>query len=211
MQRTIVAMLLVSLGAAGAAHAQQPHPVRPTSRWVLNGHSVAAFGTSVNVAGDPDPLKTSLGMGGGVEVGYAITPRITTYAGFELAKQAVDVAGLGGDFSLTHLEAGARLNFPVRGSRAMPWVGAWVGRRSLATNVEDLATGQRTGLSLSGLAAGVSGGLQYSVSPKLALAGGLSLGIGKFCNVKRGGQDLPIQNITNSTTARLQLGANWYP
>ena len=211
MQRTVVAILLVSLGTAAAAQAQRAHPAPSTSRWVLNGHSVAAFGTSVNVAGDPDPLKTSLGMGGGVEVGYAVTRRITTYAGFEIAKQPVDVTGLGGDFSLTHLEAGARLHFPVRGSRAMPWVGAWVGRRSLATNVEDLVTGQRTDLSLSGLAAGVSGGLQYPVSPKLSLQGGLSLGIGKFGNIKRAGQDLPIQNITNSTTTRVQLGANWYP
>ena len=120
MQRIIVATLLVSSLGAGAAQAQRAQTARQASRWVLNGHSVAAFGTSVNVAGDPDPLKTSLGMGGGVEVGYAVTRRITTYAGFEIAKQPVDVTGLGGDFSLTHLEAGARLHLPVRGSRAMP-------------------------------------------------------------------------------------------
>ena len=106
MQRIILAVLVASVGATGAAHAQRSHAVRPPARWVINGHSVAAFGTSVGT-GDPGDVKTSTGLGGGVQVGYMITPRLTAYAGFELAKQSIDVVGLDGDFGLSQLEAGA--------------------------------------------------------------------------------------------------------
>ena len=213
MQRVILAILVASLGAGTArAQAPRPHTVRQPSRFVINGHSVAGLGTSVAPQGGGFELKTAAGFGGGVQVGYMITPRLTAYAGYEIIKQPIDVVGLNGNFGLKHLEAGARLSFPTRKSRMMPYVGGWVGRRTLTSTLEDFETGQEADYSLSGLAAGVSGGVQYFVSPKLSLDGGLSLGIGKFGNEKIDGQhttDAPA--MRNSTTARVQLGANWYP
>ena len=210
MQRIILAVLVASFGATGAAHAQRSHAVRPPARWVINGHSVAAFGTSVGT-GDPGDVKTSTGLGGGVQVGYMITPRLTAYAGFELAKQSIDVVGLDGDFGLSQLEAGARLSFPVRGSRVMPYLGAWVGRRRLSTTIDDFDTGAQADFSLSGLAVGAGGGVQYFVSPKLALDGGLSVGVGKMGNIKVAGEKRNPPALDNTTTTRLQFGANWYP
>jgi hypothetical protein len=210
MQRMILAVLLASLGAAGVAEAQRPHSFRTPSRWILNGHSVAAFGTSVG-NGQPDDLRTSLGLGGGVQVGYMITQRLTAYAGFELAKQGIDVVGYDGNFGLSHLEAGARLSFPVRGSKIMPYVGGWVGRRSLTTTLEDFETGAEADLSMTGLALGLSGGAQYFVAPNLALDGALSVGIGKMGNIKLAGEKQNPPALDNTTTARLQFGANWYP
>ena len=210
MQRIILAVLVASIGTLGTAQAQRPQPTHLPSRFFINGHSVAAFGTSVTPQGW-DALKTSTGLGGGMQVGYAITPRLTAYAGYEIAKQPVDVFGLEGDFGLTHLEAGAHLSFPVKHSRIMPYVGAWVGRRSLSSTLDDFDTGTSQDFSLSGLAAGVSGGMQYFVSPVLALDGGLSLGTGKFGNVKIDQQNQLMPEMNNSTTMRLQFGANWYP
>jgi hypothetical protein len=210
MQRIILAVLVASLGATGAAHAQRSHSVRAPSRWVINGHSVAALGTSVGT-GQVGDVKTSAGLGGGVQVGYMITPRLTAYAGFELAKQSIDVIGYDGDFGLSHLEAGAHMSFPVRGSRLMPYVGAWVGRRSLSTTIDDFETGAQADFSMSGLAVGASGGVQYFVSPKLALDGGLSVGVGKMGNLKVAGQKQATPALDNTTTTRLQFGANWYP
>jgi hypothetical protein len=112
MQRIILAVLVASIGTVGTARAQRPQSTHLPSRFFINGHSVAAFGTSVTPQGW-DALKTSTGLGGGVQVGYAITPRLTAYAGYEIAKQAVDVVGLEGDFGLTHLEAG-----PISASRS---------------------------------------------------------------------------------------------
>ena len=210
MQRMILGVLVASLGTVASAQAQRPQSTRLPSRFYINGHSVAAFGTSVVPQGW-DALKTSTGLGGGIQVGYAITPRLTAYAGYEIAKQPVDVFGLEGDFGLTHLEAGAHFSFPVKRSRILPYVGAWVGRRSLSSTLDDFEAGTSQDFSLSGMALGLSGGLQYFVSPTLALDGGVSVGMGKFGNVKIDHQKQVMPEMNNSTTARVQFGASWHP
>ncbi len=209
MQRFILAVLAASLGFASAAHAQRSQPARAPSRWLIGGHSTAALGTSVGDAFGS--INTSAGLGGGVEVGYLITPRLVAYAGLDLAKQAVDVVGLEGDFGLTHLEAGARFSLPIPRSNVMPYVGAWVGRRRLSTTVDDFLNGTSSHLSMSGLALGASGGVQVFVSPKLALDGGVSVGIGRMGNVKVDGQRQDWGRPDNTTTTRIRFGANWYP
>ena len=209
MQRILLAVV-ATFAFAVTAHAQQSqHPVMPSSRSVLNGHSTAALGTSVGDAFGS--LDTQSGLGAGVEVGYRVTPRLLAYAGVDIAKQGIDEAGLDGDFGLTHIEAGARLSFPITGSKLMPYVGGWVGRRSLTTTMDDFETGASSDLSLSGLGAGASGGVQFFVSPSLALDGGVSLGIGKMGNVKVDGQKEDWGTPDNTTTTRLRFGANWYP
>jgi hypothetical protein len=210
MQRIILAVLVASIGTVASAQAQRAHTTRLPSRFFINGHSVAAFGTSVTPEGW-DALKTSTGLGGGVQIGYAITPRLTAYAGYEIAKQPVDMFGLEGDFGLSHREAGAHLSFPVKNSRLSPYVGAWVGRRSLTSTLDDLDNGTSQDFSLSGMAAGVSGGMQYFLTPALALDGGVSLGMGKFGNVKIDHQRQIMPPIGNSTTMRVQFGASWHP
>jgi hypothetical protein len=209
MQRLVLAVLAASFGLAGAAHAQRPHPVRPPSRWLISGHSTAALGTSIGDAGGS--INTSTGLGAGLEVGYLITPRLVAYAGLDIAKQPVDEVGLEGDFGLTHLEAGARLSFPIPRSKVMPYLGGWVGRRRLSTTVDDFDTGTSSDLSMSGLAFGAAGGVQVFVSPKLALDGGVSLGFGKMGNVKVDGQREDWGTPDNTTTTRIRFGANWYP
>jgi hypothetical protein len=209
MQRIFLAVV-ATVAFAVTAHAQQSqHPVMPSSRWVLNGHSTAALGTSVG--DDFGSIDTQGGLGAGVEVGYRVTPRLLAYAGLDIAKQGVDEAGLDGDFGLTHIDAGARLSFPITGSKLMPYVGGWVGRRSLTTTVDDFETGASSDLSLSGLGAGASGGVQFFVSPSLALDGGVSVGIGKMGNVKVDGHKEDWGTPDNTTTTRLRFGANWYP
>jgi hypothetical protein len=168
-----------------------------------------ALGTTVTDAFNE--VKTSSGLGAGFEVGYRITPRLLAYAGLDINKQPVDGFDLEGDFGLTHLEAGARLSFPIQRSKFMPYVGAWVGRRSLTTTLDDFETGTSSDLSLAGMAAGASGGVQMFVSPKLALDGGVSLGVGKMGNIKLDGQSQTTQSLENTTTTRIRFGANWYP
>ena len=210
MQRIILAVVAATFGFAGSALAQHTQrPVMPSSRWVLNGHSTAALGTSVG--DDFGSIDTHSGLGAGVELGYRVTPRLLAYAGVDIAKQGINEVDLDGDFGLTHIEAGARLSFPITGSKLMPYVGGWVGRRSLTTTVDDFETGTSSDLSLSGFGGGASGGVQYFVSPSLALDGGVSLGIGKMGNVKVDGHKEDWGTPNNTTTTRLRFGANWYP
>ena len=210
MQRLVLAVLAATVALTGQAHAQRPHAARAlSSRWVVNGHSTAALGTSVGDAGGS--INTSSGLGGGVEVGYLVTPRLMAYAGFDLAKQAIDVAGLEGDFGLTHFEAGARLNFPIARSKAMPYVGLWAGRRSLSTTADNFVTGASSDLSMSGMAVGASGGVQVFVSPKIALDGGVWVGVGGMGNIMVVGQRQEWGTPDRTTTTRLRFGANWYP
>ena len=81
MHRFILAVATVSFGLTASAQAQRQHPVvRPSARWVINGHSSMALGTSVTDAFNE--VKTSSGLGAGFEVGYRVTPRLLAYAGW---------------------------------------------------------------------------------------------------------------------------------
>lgn len=212
MQRMIVVGLLAALGAAApTAQAQRPQAARLPHRWMLNAHTVAAFGTSVRDPQAINTLRTGLGAGGGVQVGYAITPRLTAFAGVDVARQSSRTVGLVGDFRLVHLEAGARMSFPVRGApRVLPYAMASLGRRSLGTTVVDLA-GNRARIALSGFTLGAGGGAQYFLSPALALDGGVNLGFGTFGgDVTVNGERFPVPRLERSTIARVTLGVNWY-
>jgi hypothetical protein len=210
MQRLVLAVLAASIGLAGSAHAQRP---RAGSRRAPAGCSTATRPPR-SVPPSAMPAATSTPPAASAAAsrwGYLVTPRLLAYAGFDLAKQAIDVTGLAGDFGLTHLEAGARLSFPIRHSKALPYLGLWAGRRSLSTTVDNIDTGASSRLSMSGMAVGGSGGVQMFVSPKLALDGGLSVGVGKLGNVKVDGQHQDWGTLDNSTTTRIRFGANWYP
>ena len=211
MRRMILIALVAALAGASAAEAQRPRTIELPSRWMLNAHTVAAFGTSVQDPLAIQTLKTGLGGGGGVLVGYAITPRLTAFAGADVVKQGSRTPGLVGHFKLTHLELGARMSFPLRGSsRVLPYAMASAGRRSLSTTVVDLA-GNTARIGLSGLTLGVGGGAQYFLSPALALDGGVNVGFGTFGgDVVVNGQRFPVPDLEGSTVTRVLLGVNWY-
>jgi hypothetical protein len=77
--------------------------------------------------------------------------------------------------------------------------------------VENFDTGEIYDLSVSGLGFGASAGMQYFVSPVLALDGGVSIGMGKMGNVKVDGRRHDAGTPDNTTTTRIRFGANWYP
>ena len=109
-----------------------------------------------------------------------VTPRLLAYAGVDIAKQAVDVTGLDGDFGLTHLEAGRPAQLPDRPQQVCcrTWAPGWAGG-ALSTTADNIVTGESSDLSMSGMSVGASGGVQMFLSPKLALDGGVSLGVGQ--------------------------------
>src|SRR5215204_4294362 len=83
MQRFILAVVAASFGLSGSAQAQRQQPVvRPSSRWVINRHSSMALGATVTDAFNE--VKTSSGLGAGIDIGYRVTPRLLAYAGFDI-------------------------------------------------------------------------------------------------------------------------------
>jgi hypothetical protein len=212
MQRMIIVGLAAALAAgASTAEAQRPRTIELPSRWMFNAHTVAALGTSVRDPLAIQTLKTGPGAGGGVLVGYVLTPRITAFAGVDVARQSSRTAGLTGNFKLSHLELGARMSFPVAGaSRVLPYATVSVGRRSLSTNIVDLE-GNTGRIGLSGLTVGLGGGAQYFLSPQLALDGGVSVGLGRFGgDITVNGERFPVPKLERSTIARVMFGVNWY-
>lgn len=205
MQRTFLAALLLAL-AAGTAAAQEA----PTGLMV-NAHSVAAFGTTVRPSsGVGEPFVTGLGGGGGVQVGYGLTPRLMAYVGLDVAKQGSRMIGLDGHIGLSHLEIGARLSFPIRDPRIRPYAMASVARRGLGTTIVEQLTGESVTLRFSGTSVGAGGGVQYFVSPGLALDGAVSVHVGKFGNLRIDGDRLAVEPASTTTT-RLMAGMSWYP
>jgi hypothetical protein len=210
MQRMILVVLAALAGGASTAEAQRPRTVQLPSRWMLNAHTVAAFGASVNEPTQLGTLRTGLGPGGGFQVGYMITPRLTAFAGVEAVKQGSRTDGIVGNFRLTHIEAGARLSFPGGEGRVVPYLAATVGRRSLSTTLRDLF-GNTGSIGLSGLTAGLGGGVQYFLSPNLALDGGASIGYGRFGgNLTENGVRFPVPRLDATTIARVSAGVSWY-
>jgi opacity protein-like surface antigen len=202
--------LVAGVGTAQAQHRTQRDaaPITP-SGFMIGAHSVAAFGTSVAVENGGNPLKTKLGPGGGVQLGYAFNPRIMVFASADIAKQAADRFGTG-NLGLTHIDLGARVGIPVNPtSRVLPYAMGTVGHRSLGTTIV-ADDGTRAHLSYSGLSFGVGGGLQYFMSPRFAVDGGVNVGFGKFGTVKLDGHTVPEVKAPNSTTARAMFGVNWY-
>ena len=197
-------------GADAAIHA--PASPQPTG-FMLNAHTVAAFGTSAGDATqlNDHPITTGLGPGGGVQVGYAFNRTVMVFASADIAKQNSTRQDLPGNLGLTHIDLGTRVNIPVHSSRLLPYGMASVEHRSLGANVEDDITGADTKVSFSGFSLGVGGGVQYFMSPKLALDAGVNVGFGKLGTLKVDGQKEQTPELNNSTTARLLFGMNWYP
>jgi opacity protein-like surface antigen len=215
-----LALVPALCGTAGAqahrpgagAPARVPANPQPIG-FMLNAHTVAAFGTSAGDATqlDDNPLTTGLGPGGGVQVGYAFNRTVMVFASADIAKQNSTRRDLPGNLGLTHIDVGARVNVLVHSSRLLPYAMASVEHRSLGTTVTDDDTGLDTDVSFSGFSLGVGGGVQYFMSPKLALDAGVGVGFGKLGTLKVDGQHEQTPPLDNSTTARLLFGVNWYP
>jgi hypothetical protein len=204
-----VALLAVALAAPiTAAHAQRAGrapatPAAPTGL-MLNVHTYTTPGFGIkgnDVAGE---ISTSLGPGVGARIGYAITPRYMVFAGADIARLGAG-SGLDGHWGFALMELGGRMSFPSARSVLTPYVTASVGWRAIAAEVDNAGD-----VSFDGMTLGAGGGLQYQLSPAVALDGNLSFGYGKF-----GSYEDPIQtadlDVDNTLVTQVRLGVNWYP
>jgi opacity protein-like surface antigen len=197
MIRTLAfaAMLAGSLSTAAAAQSAAPEARSKTSGLhlglYLNG---SAMRTDVS---DGDDVTDS-GGGLGLHAGYGITPNASVF-------MRVDAASMEDDrYALAHADLGLRLSPGRSGWAIRPFVQGAVGARAAASENSDVVV---RGRAFTGGA-----GLEYFVSRKLAIEGGLSVSFGKFSEFKDGGdwQEMGGGGI-KATSRRFDLGISWHP
>lgn len=205
----LVQLVLSGLCEAHAQH-QAPRTLSAPAGLMIGVHTTAALGTTIRPSGEVTPFETAPGVGGGMRVGYAFTPRLMAWAGADIVKQGEQTFGTTGSFALTHVEAGARYSFPIPRQRVRPYLTASIAHRALSTTAIDQVSGEELDLGFSGTSFGAGAGVEYFLSPSMAIDGGVALSTGRLGTFKLEGHgaDVPVEG---STSTRLMAGLNWYP
>lgn len=186
-------------------------PVPHTEGITLGAHTVVAQGITISGPGMQGEIKTNMGEGAGLQIGFGLTPRITAFVSADVAKQSTEVANLDGNMGLAHLELGGRFNFIGSGKRLVPYLTAMVGSRGLAAR--STGGGIDLKMRISGTTIGAGLGFLYAFSPGLSLDAAVigSQGkLGKMVITGDTNQEGDV-NVDKSTNLRLKVGFQWHP
>jgi hypothetical protein len=197
---------------ASASPAAKPIEAGDLTRGLtLGAYALAAGGVQITGRDIDGDFSTNSGEGAGVTIGYGFNRIVSAFASLDIAKQATspDIYPAG-TYGLAHFEVGGRANIPIGSPKAVPYVTVSLGRRALAARVTDEDSGEQFDSSLSGTMYAVGGGMQWFLSPRLALDGGVELGMGTFDHTKDQAGDHGLQ-VNGSSTSRLRFGVNWHP
>jgi hypothetical protein len=189
--------------------AKAPAAKQHTNKWVFGAHTIAAPGVTVTGQDVDGTWGTSLGGGLGVMVGYDLNRAVTAFGSLDVARQGSGVDYMTGSFGLVHAEIGVRAALSKSNPQMVPYLLGAIGRRAVGARVTDLEDGEVFDMSLSGTMLTFGGGLEYKVSPKLALDGGIEFGVGMFNHVDDG--DVYTISVNSSTSTRLRAGVVWRP
>jgi hypothetical protein len=200
-----------STSGASKSAAKAPSAKQRTNKWVFGAHTLATPGVSIT---GPDleewPVSTTMGGGLGIMAGYELNRAVTAFASLDLARQNSGVNWMQGSFGLVHAELGVRANLTQSNPQSVPYLMAAVGRRALGARITDLDEDEVYDLSFSGTMFSFGGGLQYLLAPKLALDGGVELGLGTFDHYDSDG-DIGSLQANASTSIRVRAGVVWRP
>lgn len=216
MFATVIAAVLTAPEAGAqrttsSTKGKAPATRERTNKWIFGAHTIASPGVSIT---GPDfeewPVSTTMGGGVGVMAGYELNKAITAFASLDLAKQNSGVDWMRGSFGLVHAELGVRANLAQARSQSAPYLTAAIGRRAIGSRITDLDEDEVYDVSFWGTMVSFGGGLQYLLSPKLSLDGGVELGLGTFDHYESDG-DLGTVSANTSTTIRVRAGVVWRP
>ena len=158
-----------------------------------------------------DDLNSSResGPGAAALLGWGVTKNFAII----LDASGARISSLAGDYDLGHVDLGGRWHF-VNRSAFVPFVE--VGYAGRVATKQDAILSDEQGNTYTGdlsiLGGGVSfgGGLEYFVTPGIALGGAFKWTTGQFTQVK-------FDNVTvdglrvDATSARFNMGFTWYP
>ena len=166
-------------------------------------------GTTTIDAGE-DLVKTKMGIGYGISAGYDILPALRLTAGVDLAKVDIDEEGAEGDFGLRQMDFGARYSFLNVSPRFTPFLNASATHRSLGADMPD-GEGGEVEVIFSGMGYTFGGGADYTLSPKLAITGGLKYTMGSFGKVEVDGESEDLDEKADANGMRINVGLTWRP
>jgi len=186
-------------------------PVARTNKWVFGAHTVAAPGVTIN-GPDFDQFQISTTMGGGLGVmaGYELNKAVTAFASLDVAKQNSGEPWMEGSWGLVHGELGIRAKLTQTNQQMTPYALAAIGRRALGARIYSFDDQEYYDLSFYGMMLSFGGGIEYKVTPKVVMDGGLELGIGTMNTVNDDG-DIESVRANASTSIRVRAGFVWRP
>ena len=212
MQRSTALALLALLASSAPLAAQMPSSSLPRANTGKLFLGLGLNGTSMHVD-ESDVSEDETNNGGGIsgQIGWGFTPKFALFLEAGAARINTDDDD---DFTLSHVDLGARYHF-VSPSRAfVPYLEAALTHRS--ANADDVQFDDGTGtfedvdIEFSGNGFTLGGGIQFFVSPAWALNAGLKWTTGEFDKLKVDNVSIEDLDI-DATTTRLTLGINWYP
>ena len=149
------------------------------------------------------------GPGAAALIGWGVTKNFALIIDASGAR----ISSLAGDYDLGHVDIGGRWHF-VNRSAFVPFVDVGYAARAATKQGAIMSDGQGntyTGdLSILGGGVSLGGGLEYFVTPGIALGGAFKWTTGQFTQVR-------FDNVTvdglqvDATSARLNMGFTWYP
>jgi hypothetical protein len=195
----------VAPSAAGSGVVRSTPARANTSGFILG---LSLNGSSIRF----DDASSSIESGGGLsaQIGWGFTRNFALL---------LDVSGAAirsddGDYGLGHAEISGRWHFASPTRALVPFLEVGFAERAVVQNdvvyYDDFGNSLAGDFSLLGSGVSFGGGLQYHVSPTMALGGSLKWTVGSFSTVKLDNVSVDGLDIS-ATTARVNLGFIWYP
>jgi hypothetical protein len=154
---------------------------------------------------DADEADTGIGIS--LHLGYGFGEHFQVFA--RGAGANIESEGFVNDeFVLAHFDLGGRYSFATSASAVRPYLQAAFSGRAASFDLGNEGTLEVRGSGLTG-----GGGLEYFLSPSLAVEGGLSFTFGEFNEGRLDDgdwEDLDDAAFEINTT-RLDIGISWHP
>jgi opacity protein-like surface antigen len=206
MKTTVRALLLATALAGTLAAPAAAQFEDPEQRSNTQGFSLGLFLSSA-AADMEDTDEVEAGRGLSLQAGYGFNQNLSLFT--KISAALISSEGFVDDqYALAHFDLGLRYSFGGTGSALRPFLqGAYSGRGASF----DLGSEGQLDTRGAGFTGGV--GLEYFVSPKLAIEGGFSYTVGELDEGRLDGSewvDLEDASI-ELNSGRLDLGISWHP
>lgn len=200
MKKSLVIAALAAMAAAPAASAQ----VGDAGVVMGKGFFLATHlnGSSLSLEGE-DPES---GGGFGLALGYAFTPKVSLFFGFDAAVMEAGNAAYSDGYEFAQGDLGVRFSFTDGTKKLAPY--GEVALTGIAAILDDAELSDEVTISGGGLTLG--GGLTYFFSRKLAGDVGFRYGIHQFTEAEVDGETVEFDAV-DSRTGRFNLGIRWFP